>query len=1253
MKKGSRHAVFLAAVSTTILPVLFALAMPALASASTLDSQLDSSISPVVTNPSYGFYQPLFGETSGHSDTVHGFTVAFSSASSTSMSAALLECASPENIATESCSWVASDDSLIHVGDIPASGKTELVFTFPSPYTLKPDYYYYIYAGAGDFYPPNTFYGSSGGTHYYDGWRDVCTPGIHDRCPYSLYYQLFGAGGPNAAPVDFIPSTTHSTILASQLDHSQVVRSEPGVWGDNTYHASMQVPLTSSGTPLFWWLYANIANPGVEVFSSASSGLRDFGSCRVYFDKTNGPGWVRSYATNCSWTAPALPAGTIVQLHPLGLFGQGTSLYGGAATSSQGIPYACLSTNTGVPTETCTAMPAFFVSESATDAPEGAPIPYQDSATHLVAGQTYSTFRFTAADSPYVIDGPVYFQYGTVTVEPGAIIKFRNQSSSLTIHANTTFVSLATKENPAFFTSYKDDTHGGDTNGDGAASQPGPGDWGYLELGCGSIAFDYQTSYIRVYYGGAQSKAGDQTAALRFCLKNSTWGLPSTIALENVEVAHNLGGVLLYNNSTSGYLRGSSIHDNTLFGVQVMQYETGSTDLSGNWWGSASGPRVALNPSGTGDSILTDLGKEYMTIHAPWLTEDPFAVPIVQAVPSIANLAQFREFGIDPIEPGAGFIGNAVVLKAEVNDADSAQVTLEVELKPAGTPFDGSNLHATSTSVALGATSTISIPIDELISLDDQYSGNNHQAFHWRARAVDAEGHPSEWVEYAPAADSFTANVVPLWTQVQSSYPSLASTTAWAGKQYASTSCSISACGCGIASITMIARYYGIATDLDGKSVDLDNANTWLKNNDGYAPGGLIRWNVIAEKYLGIRQPDGIYRRLSLSGFRISPTLADAELSDLKPVIARKETAGHFFVVSSKVAKETKNTYLVNDPGWYNTRTLDDARASFVRPYGNSYDYAIVYSKLDTPTKVIAAANADLYLASPAELLITDPQGRREGLNPTTGTTHNEIPGALYYKEGSYESSNTDVDPLTQHYIKVLHLPLLPDGSYTIKVIGTGEGSYALTSVMTTDAGTTIQKTFTASTTPNQVTDYQLVVSNGVPAISRDTTSPEASVSFSTTTKSIVIAGTDDQSVPTVVTGAISSVITDASGNTLTLNLAQNVKQANYASLTIPSFRYSSGTSTLATTSLRYFWATDRAGKYTLLISAIRTPTGRQIAIYTALLGKTYVVSSTAADDTADLSLQSALLLLRSKIKTYTGLYIPHIETQRGSVHVK
>jgi hypothetical protein len=171
-------------------------------------------------------------------------------------------------------------------------------------------------------------------------------------------------------------------------------------------------------------------------------------------------------------------------------------------------------------------------------------------------------------------------------------------------------------------------------------------------------------------------------------------------------------------------------------------------------------------------------------------------------------------------------------------------------------------------------------------------------------------------------------------------------------------------------------------------------------------------------------------------------------------------------------------------------------------------------------------------------------------------------------------------------------------------------------------------------------------------SFSVDTTPPEVQIGFSTSTKSIQTTGSDNLTSPTIATTASAITVADRAGNTLTLKTQQTTK-SNYIALVVPLFTYSTGSTTNATTTLRYFWTTDKTGKYTLLISAIKTPTDRQVAIYTALTDKTYVITATPADDTVDLSLQSALLLLRNKLKTYNGLYIPSVATKQGGVVIK
>ena len=57
-----------------------------------------------------------------------------------------------------------------------------------------------------------------------------------------------------------------------------------------------------------------------------------------------------------------------------------------------------------------------------------------------------------------------------------------------------------TEESPVIFTSYMDDAHGGDTNGDGSATSPAPGDWDEIDISGTNNASVFD--YCEFYYGG-------------------------------------------------------------------------------------------------------------------------------------------------------------------------------------------------------------------------------------------------------------------------------------------------------------------------------------------------------------------------------------------------------------------------------------------------------------------------------------------------------------------------------------------------------------------------------------------------------------------------------------------------------------------------------------------------------------------------------------------------------------------------------
>lgn len=464
--------------------------------------------------------------------------------------------------------------------------------------------------------------------------------------------------------------------------------------------------------------------------------------------------------------------------------------------------------------------------------------------------------------------------------------------------------------------------------------------------------------------------------------------------------------------------------------------------------------------------------------------------------PTVSDLKQLKSDGTTPITEGAVTTENEVVFQGTVTHPESSSAKLQVELREAGQPFtgafDGGILE--SDFVPSGTSATV------------RRSALADGRFQWRARAVDTAANASAWQESGQEGNAdFEVRTVPLYTQVESNFPSQADTSRWASRPYGigdyadcnqkdrdtnnpiPGTATIGRCGCAITSLVMLLRYYGITSDAEGKDVNPLNLNAWLTSPppgmNGYDKNGNLTYAWADIPYYAA-DPLGRAQVVFTGKPNVGNPFSFAELKSQldaylgtsplpSPVIlAEPATAttpsGHYIVATGKL--DGSQTYSVRDPAWYETKYLSQPVANTrQRNYANSFVGLRLYQKLaqtgDFPPFLSSS------LASPGELLLTDPSGRRTGKDPLTGQLYNEIPGASYAEDGISDPTG-DVLHAPEHVSKGIWIPAPQSGSYVLRVTGTGTGDYTLTHAGTDAQGRPQTKVTVGNTAPGVVANY-------------------------------------------------------------------------------------------------------------------------------------------------------------------------------------
>ncbi len=355
---------------------------------------------------------------------------------------------------------------------------------------------------------------------------------------------------------------------------------------------------------------------------------------------------------------------------------------------------------------------------------------------------------------------------------------------------------------------------------------------------------------------------------------------------------------------------------------------------------------------------------------------------------------------------------------------------------------------------------------------------------------------------------------------------------------------SIRQLGCFLTSGAMVLNYFGDV-------VDPPKLNTYLNMLDSNKLGtGYDAGNV---------QPGAVAKhsngRVSfIDDNKLVDKMLYQQICKYGPQIMGVKGNTHFVMVVGRDDDDT--TWQIHDPNGGEITTL--AR----RYNSNTYNTLRIFHGQDS-TYSDPLNRLDLNLKSPAELLVTAPDGSRTGFDPATGVRYSQIPHSEYMTIGIEDAVTGDADPDPQ---KIMEINRGAPGTYLVQVTGTGSGTYTLEAERFDVTGQWQDKATVTEIPiqPGEVHRYRVVYdpTSAAPiqiALATDTTPPvtvasatpapnaygwnNSNVTISlnaadseaggTGVKEIHVSLSGAQSGSTVIPGASASVIVSAEGTTV------------------------------------------------------------------------------------------------------------------------
>ncbi|MFA6393446.1 MAG: Ig-like domain-containing protein [Patescibacteria group bacterium] len=236
-----------------------------------------------------------------------------------------------------------------------------------------------------------------------------------------------------------------------------------------------------------------------------------------------------------------------------------------------------------------------------------------------------------------------------LTINPGVIIKL---GKNMPIMVAGEMEIKGSPEEPVIITSLKNDSAGGDTNGDGEASSPAPGDW--VGILAGMQDANVNIDYAEISYGGGYDdnpiivigavQAGGFSIAHSSLIHNTGFIVFNETPLAKINYSN------IYFDETSCYEEeGARFCDYPMFGYQGAE----PLDATNNYWDHPDGPTVMETAQGPEDAkgVLIQGNINFQPfLTEPWKPEEPEVLEPVILVPGIMGSWNVSgRWQIDPI----------------------------------------------------------------------------------------------------------------------------------------------------------------------------------------------------------------------------------------------------------------------------------------------------------------------------------------------------------------------------------------------------------------------------------------------------------------------------------------------------------------------------------------------------------------------------------------------------------------------------